>query len=83
MVLWAMLQVSRCVANNIRVCCEAGFVKVLMAYKLLLATYVGGSGGGCETIGEELCYVAALCWISIVYGLSGSLILGAGVRACG
>ena len=46
MVLWAMLEVSRCVASNRRVCSEAGVAKVLMGNKLLLASYVGGSGGG-------------------------------------
>ena len=44
MVLWAMLEVSRCVASNKRVCSEAGVAKVLMGYKLLLASYVGSSG---------------------------------------
>ena len=44
MVLWAILEVSRCVASNKRVCCEAGVTKVLMGYKLLLASYVGGYG---------------------------------------
>ena len=44
--LWAMLEVFRCVANNRRVCSEAGVAKVLMGYELLLASYVGGSGGG-------------------------------------
>ena len=33
-------------ANNRSVCSEAGVAKVLMGYKLLLASYVGGSGGG-------------------------------------
>ena len=78
MVLWAMLEVSRFVANNRRVCSEAVIVKVLMGYKLLLASYVGSSSLVVVVRPLVRVVLAALCWSFIVYGLSGSLILGLG-----
>ena len=66
MASWVMLKVSWCVANNISVCSEAGIAKVLMGYQLLLASYVGSSGSSGKTTGKELCYIATLCWSSIV-----------------
>ena len=56
MVLWAMLEISRCVANNKSMCSEDRVVKVFMVWQKatnVFGSYVGGSGD--ETIDEEWC----------------------------